>query len=186
MRIPAELFSGDSQTWRDDSARDSIGNQLNSADWVLTYDIRGAQILTLTGVSYGAGWETTITAAQSAALAAGDYYWQAYVTKGLDRKTIGSGQIKIRASLSAVTAEGYDGRTQTKKDLDAVTAEISARVSGGATIEYTIGNRSLKKEPMSALITMQSRLKSMVARERQADLIAQGVGNPRAMFVRFG
>ena len=138
----------------------------------------------MTAVPYGDGWQTTITSAQSAQLVPGVFYFQAYVTNGTDRKTIGNGQITIKPNLDK-QAPGYDGRTQAKIDLDAVNAEISARVSGGMTVEYTIGNRSLKKEPMAALITIQSRLKTIVARERQAEMIANGIGNPRAIYTRF-
>lgn len=188
MNFPSEFFAGDTLTWRDKQTRDSLGNSIQSSDWTLTYAVRGAVNLTLTASADGTGWITTATATQTATLNTGNapvvVYWQAYVTKGSDRITLGSGQSNVKPNLSAQTA-GFDGRSQAQKDLDAVTAEISARINGGSTIEYTIGNRSLKKEPTSSLIAMQNRLKYLVMKEQRAADIANGLGDPRAVFVRF-
>lgn len=188
MNFPSEFFAGDSISWRDKSTRDTLGNSLESGDWTLTYAVRGAVNLTLTAIADGTGWLTTATATQTGTLNTGSanvvVYWQAYATNGSQRVTVGSGQSNVKPNLSSVAA-GYDGRTQNQKDLEAVTAEISARVNGGATIEYTIGNRSLKKEPMTSLITMQNRLKYLVMKDQRAADIANGLGDPRAVFVRF-
>lgn len=186
MRIPDKLTAGDSVTWKDDAARDNLGNAVTSADWALTYYIRGASGLTVAGVPSGSGWQTTIAASQSGPLAAGVYYWQAVVSKVADRITLGQGTITIEANLAySGSPAAFDGRSKAEQALDAIDAEISARLTGGTAEEYTIGTRSLKKTPMRDLVALQSRYKTIVARERQAQKIAQGLGNPRAMFVRF-
>lgn len=184
MNFPSEFFAGDTLTWRDKATRDSLGNPIQSSEWTLTYALRGAINLTLTASADSTGWITTATSTQTATLTAGTYYWQAYVTKSAQRITLGSGQCTVKPNLST-QAIGYDGRSQNQIDLDAVTAEISARVSGGSAVEYTIGNRSLKKEPMANLIQMQNRLKYLVMKEQRAANIANGLGDPRAVFVRF-
>lgn len=184
MKIPGTLAAGDSCTWQDASARDNLDNALTSDAWTLHYYLRGAQSLDLTSTANGPGWSTSITAEQSAALTPGVFYWQAVATNASQRITLGTGQITITPNLSSAAA-GYDGRSQSQIALDAINAEIQARLTGGMAEEYTIGNRSLKKTPMKDLIAMQSRYKSIVARERQASQIAQGLGNPRALYVRF-
>ena len=41
-------------------------------------------------------------------------------------------------------------------------------MAGGATQEYRIGNRSLKRYDLADLIALESRLKAQVARENKA------------------
>jgi len=186
MNIPGQISAGDSLTWRDGAARDNLRNALTSDLWTLHYYLRGSQALDLTATADGPGWETTITAAQSATLSPGTVYWQASVSNGADRITLGTGTITVLADLKFTGNTGsFDGRSDAEKALSAIDAEISARLTGGMAEEYTIGQRSLKKTPMKDLIALQSRYKTIVARERQAQKIAQGLGNPRAMYVRF-
>ena len=64
-------------------------------------------------------------------------------------------------------------------------AAIRAIISGGAVAEYTIGSRRLKKMEMTDLLMLESSLKAEVKREQKASLIANGLGNPHNLFVRF-
>jgi hypothetical protein len=178
------MVKGDSLTWLDASTTDSLGNAVTSATWVLTYAIRGPTVLTLTGSASGDGWTTSITAAQSGAFTTGTYFWQAYATKALERLTLSSGSFKVQDNLSTATS-GFDGRTQSKQDLDAVQAAMRAMISGGAVQDYVIGNRQVKKMLMADLIKLEAKLKADVVRETKASAIANGLGNPHNMYVRF-
>lgn len=113
-----------------------------------------------------------------------NYFWQATAGNGSVKHTIGTGQITILKNLASSVA-GYDGRTQAEQDLAAVRAAITARVSGGMVAEYAIGSRRLRNEPVEALLALESRLKLMVSKERAAQSIANGLGDPRNTFVRF-
>lgn len=176
--IPANFVAGDTVEWTD-NAFDGKG----SADHTLTYTLVGASKLVLTGVATADGWATTITAAQSAALAAGDYAWHAALTKGSTRFTVGTGTVTVEPNIANQSA-GYDSRTQIQQDLAAVEAEIRARATGGMTIEYSIGNRSLKKESISRLLELRSALRSDLVREQRAKRLSEGVG--RSIGIRFG
>ena len=100
--------------------------------------------------------------------------------------TIGAGQLEVLPGLDYTgQPSAFDGRSQAQQDLDAVQAAIRAIVSGGVVKEYTIGNRSLKKYDMKDLLELESKLKAEVKREQMADLIANGLGNPHNLFVRF-
>lgn len=176
--IPAQFHAGDTVEWSDSSF-----NGKSAAAYALTYALRGPVNLTFTGVAAGDGWDVTITAAQSATMPPGDYTWQAYLTESGKRYTVGSGKVSVLANI-ATQVVGYDGRTQIEKDLDAVKEAIRSRLAGDATVEYTIGNRSLKKEPLSALLSLRTQLESDVAREKQAKRLSDGTG--RSVFVRFG
>lgn len=189
MNIPTTIRAGDTVKWRDDATVDTFGNEINSSDWTLKYYLRtntATDGATVTGTQYGTGWEFTIAASVTAAFDAADWYWQAIATKDSEVLTLGNGTFVVQAALSySGTPGAFDGRTQAKKDLEAVQAAIRAIVSGGVVQEYRIGTRNLKKYDLADLIQLEAKLKAEVKREEQAELIANGLGNPRNMFVRF-
>lgn len=185
MNIPTELVAGDSYTWIDQATIDNLGNAIDSTSWTLSYAIKGAVNLSLTATTSDSGWSTTITTTQSATLSPGDYAWHAYATNGSNRVTLGQGTIKIKTNIAAIGSVGFDGRSQIKQDLDAVREAIRAIIKGGAVVQYTIGNRSLTKMRMSELIELESKLKVDLVREEKAAKIAQGLGDPKNLFVRF-
>lgn len=181
MNIPAYLYAGDTVKWSEDAA-----NGRSSADWSMVCVLKdgaGHDHVTVNGVANASGgWNFTIADEVTAAFTVGTHYWQTYVTKDGEKYTVDSGSIIVRASVS-LGGNTFDGRTQSEIDLDAVKAAIRARMTGDATVEYTIGNRSLKKEPISALLALRSQLEADVARERAAKRISDGIG--RQVFVRF-
>lgn len=189
MKIPAQIRAGDTIKWRDDAGVDNLGNEIISSTWTLTYYLRtntASEGSTVVGTSYGNGWEFTISATTSAAFDAGDWYWQAIATSGSDKVTLGAGQLEVLAALEySGTPGAFDGRSQAQKDLDAVQAAIRALVSGGVVKEYTIGNRNLKKYDLPDLLQLEAKLKAEVKREQMAELMANGLGNPHNLFVRF-
>jgi hypothetical protein len=189
MQIPATIRAGDTVQWRDSEATDSLGNAITSATYALTYYLRfnaASEGATVAGSTYASGWQFTIAAGTSAGFDAGIWYWQAIATAGSVSHTLGAGQLTVEPGLNyAGTPAAFDGRTQNQKDLDAVQEAIRAIVSGGAVSEYNIGTRRLKKMPMADLVMLESRLKAMVLREQKAALIANGLGNPTSLYVRF-
>ncbi len=191
MNFPARITEGDTVKWRDEASADVFGNAISSqTGWALTYYFRfnrnnhGA---TVVGTAYGQGWEFSLTAATTEGFHADDTgYWQAVATKASETVTLGAGQFEIDANLAYVgTPAAFDNRSQAQKDLDAVQAAIRAMISGGAVAEYSIGSRRLKKMEMADLLTLESSLKAEVKREQKAALIANGLGNPHNLFVRF-
>lgn len=190
MRIPSQIRAGDTVKWRDDPSTDVFGDAVTSATWTLTYYLRfdknnhGA---TAVGTAFGSGWQFTMSQATTAGFDAGIGYWQAEATKAGEHVTLGAGQLTVLPALSYAGSPGaFDGRSQAQKDLDAVTAAIRALMAGGAVQEYRIGARSLKRYELGDLLALQSQLKAEVIREQKANMIANGLGNPHAVFVRFG
>lgn len=185
MNVPQLIYAGDTVKWNEPATPDYT----SATGWAATFSLRhatGNDALNITGTSDGSGgWDFLITATQSAALHTNGHWWQMVVTKGSERFTIGTGKIETQANIPA-SGNTYDGRTQFETDLDAVRAEMRARISGGSVQEYSIGNRSLKKMPMADLIALESKLKADVARELRRKRIAQGLDSGRAVFVRFG
>lgn len=188
MQIPATIRAGDTIKWRDVEGVDNLGNAISSSSWTLTYYLRfnaASEGATVVGTAYGTGWEFTIAASTSAGFDAGQWYWQAIATAGSEKVTLGAGQLTVDAALSySGTPGAFDGRTQAQIDLEAVQTAIRSIVSGGAK-QYSIGSRSFTKLDIGELMERESRLKAEVKREQMADLIANGLGNPHNLFVRF-
>lgn len=190
MNFPARITEGDTVKWRDVAAADTLGNAITSSNWTLKYYFRfnrnnhGA---TVTGTAYGTGWEFSLSATTTEGFHADDTgYWQAVATKASEAFTLGAGQFEIDANLAYTgTPAAFDNRSQAQKDLDAVQAAIRAIVSGGVVQEYKIGARSLKKYEMADLIQLEGKLKAEVKREQAATMVANGLGSPHNLFVRF-
>ena len=176
-------------TWRDEAARDNLGNAIDSSSWTLTYYLRtntASEGATVVGTAYSSGWTFTISATTSGGFDAGQWYWQALATAGSEKLTLGAGQLEVLAGLNYTgTPSAFDGRSQAEKDLDAVQAAMRAIISGGAVAEYSIGSRRLKKMEMADLIQLESKLKAEVKREQAATMVANGLGSPHNLFVRF-
>ena len=174
--------------WTHDAATDNLGNAIDSASWTLTYYLRtntASEGASVVGSADGTGWTFTLAAATSAGFDAGDWYWQAIATSGSEKVTLGAGQLEVLAALEySGTPSAFDGRSQAQQDLDAVQAAIRAIISGGAK-QYSIGSRSFTKLDLGELMERESKLKAEVKREQMADLIANGLGNPHNLFVRF-
>jgi hypothetical protein len=189
MNIPSSLRAGDTVVWDDVATRDNLGNVVDSSGYTLTYYLRtntASEGATVVAAANGTGWRTTISSAVSANFDPGVWFFQAVATKTGQTLTLGAGQFTVEASLAYSGQPGaYDGRSQAQKDLDAVQAAMRAMISGGAVQRYTIGNRELWKMTIADLLTLESKLKADVARERRAELIANGFGNPHNLFVRF-
>jgi len=189
MTIPATIRAGDTVSWRDDATTDSLGNAVGSSTWTLTTYLRRATAgagLAVVATAYGTGWESTISATTSAGLAAGEWSWGARVTNGAQAITIGSGSLTILAALNYTgAAAAFDGRSQARQDLDAVQSAIRALISGGAVRRYMIGGRQLEKYSLAELIERENHLKAEVAKEVAAERMANGLGDPRNLFVRF-
>lgn len=189
MTIPSTIRSGDSAIWTDEAFTTPDGRAITSASWALTYYLRtntASEGVTVTGTAEGSGWRTSIAASASADMNAGSWFFQAVASSGSEKFTVREGSIEVKASLAySGTPGAFDGRSQNQKDLEAVQTAIRSIIEGGAVQEYTIANRSLKKMAMTDLLELESRLKVRVAREKKSERIANGLGNPHNLYVRF-
>jgi len=190
MTFPAEIRAGDLIQWRLAATQDVFGNSISSPDWSVIYYLRtntGPLGATISSTAFNDGFQFSIASNVSSTFATGNWFYQAIANKsGAEKQTIATGGFKVLESLEfSGTATNYDGRTQIEKDLEIIQTAIRNIINGGAIQEYKIGTRTAKKYELSELIMLESRYKAELIREKQAELIANGLGNPRATFVRF-
>mgnify|MGYP003315635471 CR=1 FL=1 len=191
MTIPSKVRAGDILQWRDSETQDVFGNSITSTDWSVTYYLRtntAAEGATVTSTAYLSGWQFSVASTVTANFDAGNWYFQAVADKSsAEKQTILSGQFEVLPSLvySGSSPAAFDGRSQIAKDLDQVQTAIRTVASGGGVKEYKIGSRSAKKYDLAELFQLEAKLKAELAREEASEKIANGLGNPRNLFVRF-
>ena len=188
MPIPSIFRAGDTVRWRDPAGVNWLNESVTSADYALKYYLRAnasGEAKEIIGTAYGTGWEFVITSASTSTMDAGTWWFQARATKTGDEITLFEGQIEVKNQLTYTGTPGaYDGRTQAQIDLDAVKAAIRAIIANKAS-EYSIGDRTFKYADLSELRKRESQLKAEVVRERKANMIDNGLGDPHNYYVRF-
>lgn len=190
MTVPAKITAGSTLQWIEPAATDPAGDPATSASWTLTISFRtntAGEGATITGTARSdGGWDVALSAAVTGVWDAGAWYWQRRITSGADVVITGSGTTTVLASL-AFTGDptAFDGRSQAEQDLDAVQTAIRTIISGRSK-QYSIGSRSFTQLELGQLMQREAQLKAIVARERAAEKVAQGLGDPGTMFVRFG
>jgi hypothetical protein len=188
IAFPSQLRPGDTVIWRTNEAATPTGDPIRSTTgWNLNTYVRfsvATGATQATGAAYGSGWESTLAANVTALFPVGlRGSWQSVATQGALAFTIETGAFDVLPSLTAAGA--VDARSQARQDLDAVQAAIRAVIAGGGAQEYKIGMRQVKRYDLSELLTLESQLKAEVAREDEAEAIANGRGSGRNLFVRF-
>lgn len=185
MNIPQQITAGDSASWSDEPFVDGQGRQLDASAYTLKYLLRGPAVLDLTAEANGRGWKTNLTTGQSGTLTAGAYTVVAQLIKAGERLTVGNGRLTILPDITSAAA-GYDGRSQAEKALaDAESALASFKASQGKIKKYKIGTREMEFATVPEILEVISYWKAKLMNERTAQDIANGLGNPRNLMVRF-
>ena len=190
MTFPSPIRAGDFIQWNIPANQDYYGNSISSPDWSVVYYLRtntGPIGATVNSSAYNDGFKFEIASNVTATFTAGDWYYQAVANKsGAEKQTLYTGSFEVLKSLEfSGTAFNYDGRSQLQKDLEIVQTAIRNIINGGGVQENKIGTRSAKKYELSELLALESRYKAELIREKQGEMIANGLGNPRQTFVRF-
>ena len=188
--LPSVITAGTTIEWVDEATSAGINETISSPDWTLEYYLRtntASEGHTVAGTQYAnsTGWQFIISATDSAAFDAGNWYWAARAFKSGKVFQIGTGELEVKQSLQySGTPAAIDNRTQNEIDLDAVTAAIRAIISDKAS-EYSIGNRRFKRIDLPELRAREAELKSRVFSEKRYSLKSQGLGDPKNLYIRF-
>jgi hypothetical protein len=180
---PASVTAGDTVKWTR-----SLSDFSAADGWVLKYRlINAAGKIDITASASGADHLVDVAASTTDGWAAGTYTWQAYVEKAAERYTVGRGTMVIEPDLPAEAA-GYETRTTAKQILDELEAAyLTYSTNGQGPVQrYTIGGRELWFRSAADFIKQIEYWRSQVASEAASEALAQGLGNPRRLYARFG
>lgn len=187
--VPELIYAGDTVIFDVPEFTDSIGTAVNSGTYTLTWYARtntASEGTTITGTVQSTGWRVTVPASTTLAFDAGLWTWQAVATYSTLQYTAGRGQFTVKGTAAYTGTPGaFDDRSRAEIDLSYVETAIRTLSQGGMVQEYTIGNRNLKRYKMPELLQLRDVLKAEVDRERRAEKIRQGLGNPGVARVRF-
>jgi len=173
---PQEVTAGDTLTWQV-----SLSDYLANDAWVLNYAlVNTTNKYTITASAAGAEHLINVSAATSATYAAGEYSWQAYVTKAAQRITVGIGSIKILPNLAG-SLTGLDTRSHVKKTLDAIENWLENK--NPAVSEYEIAGRRMRYIPIAELLKLRSQYKNELRAEEAAK--SSGLKGRNKLQVRF-
>jgi len=188
--LPSVITAGTKIQWQDENTTVPINQNVTSAEWTLKYYFRttSSSGVIVTGSAVDTGWTFTIASTDFTNKDVGEWSWYAQLVKiadTADKRDFGSGNLTIKPDLTFTTnPTAIDTRSESKKELDTIQAAIRALGKSTAK-EYTIGDRTFKKIEMPILIARESQLKSIVKSEDRASLIAQGLGDPKNLYIRY-
>ena len=186
--IPSIFRAGDTVRWRIPAGVNWLNESVTNADYTCTAYLRfnaSGEAKAIVGTDYTNGWEFVIPASSTSTMNAGFWGYQIRAVKSGDEVTLYEGQVEVKAQMTYTGTPGsFDYRSQAQIDLDNVTAAIRGIISNKGK-EYSIGGRTFKYLDLPELRARESQLKAEVVRERKANMIANGLGNPHSLFVRF-
>lgn len=163
--IPSQFEAGDTLIFTEQFADYAPGTY--TAALILNNGVAAAT--TVAATTSGAAFLFTITAAVSAAYAAGDYTYAIYATSGSARYTAKTGTIKILPNLTATATPSFAQAQVTR--WQATIAELSARKARERNFN---GQQSLDQDIAEATKQL-TYWRAAVARENAAALAARGV-----------
>jgi hypothetical protein len=185
-REPDRITAGDRWQWE----RQDLSGDYPAGTWTLTYSlVSPAARVALTATANGTYHLIDVAAATTAAYAPGKYYWEAYVTDvatGLDRRSVGRGEMVVRVDYAA-QPNGFDGRTTAQQLLDKVEAALVAGnvLHGAYTVATPTGSsRTVQFRDRMEMLLERDRLKAEVKSEQIAERLAAGMGGARRLLVR--
>ncbi len=176
---PTIIIAGDTVKWK----RIDLSADYPASTWTLKYILRGPSVQNITAAADGDNYSITITAAATTVWTAGNYWWEAYVSKGSERYRVDSGTLKVQTNLEGV-AGIYDGRSHVKRVLDA----IEATIEGTATKEQasmTIAGRTIQRRTVQELLVLRDRYKAEYIAEQRAEKIKNGLATGGKILTRF-
>lgn len=178
---PTRIRAGDTVTWLKTLA------SYPSSLWTLYYRLINATAkIDITASVSGDSHLVSVPTTTSDDWVAGDYTYVAWVTDGTDRVTVAQGRMTVLPNLAAITAAGYDSRTQAKKMLDAIDAALLSLSSGErlSIVEAEVTARRFKYD-FTGLMRLRNIYAAQVLAEENAERASLGLGSRNKLNVRF-
>lgn len=167
---PSELRAGLTWAWRREDLAD-----YPAGTWTLTYWFKQAASaggkFSIVATADGTNYAISVAAATTAGYTADDYTWAAVVTSGSEAYEVDRGTCKVLPKYNADAA--LDDRSHARKMVEAIEALMENRATKDQ-MEYSIGNRMLKRMPIAELIKWRDYYRADLYAETQKEAAANG------------
>jgi hypothetical protein len=163
--VPTQFTVGESLSWKKDLSLYS------AAEYQLTYSFRGqnGKGFDATATSNGSTFIVNVTPTQTAAMKAGQYSYQAFVTKTDVKILVDSGDVLVSPNLAEIKTDStHDSRSGVKRTLDNINAVIEKKATSDQ-LKYSIGNRSLERYSFTELLQLRKEYERLYAQEQRAN-----------------
>jgi len=135
--------------------------------WTLVYTLVSATAqIQITATASGIDHLVELTSTTTGAYDAGDYTWQAHISKGDERYKVGEGLLTVIPDF-ATKSSGYDSRSHVKKVLDALEASIEGRASK-TQVEQSISGVQIKHMTLAEQVTLRDQYALKYRKEQAA------------------
>lgn len=181
---PAFATAGDTLAWRR-----SLPDYPAGEGWTLKYRLVNATAkIDITASADGDDYLISVAAATSSAWTAGAYAWVAWVEGGSsERYTVDQGSITIEPDIAAVTAAGYDARSEAEQALANLRSLLASFLATNGQINETrVGDHVVVFASADEIRKRIAVLELEVAREQRAEALAKGLPTNNRVLVRFG
>lgn len=176
---PTQFTAGDSLAWD----REDLTDYPASGGWSLSYALAGPQKIAINATADGDHYHVRVDAIITRTWVAGQYWWEAYVTKTTERYRVAWGTIVILPNLQDAAA-GYDGRSVAEKALEAW-KELFFQLSEKKASTVSHGGKTYTEKDIPAVITAMEKAQALVNAEKARDLKAQGKKTGRKILMKF-
>ena len=181
---PTSVVIGTLVQWK----RADLSDVYAPATYDLIYNIRlknGAGVdksVTATTANDGS-FLATLTSNITTTMIAGDYVWQAFISRKSDsaKISVGTGDIEL---LSNLDQNGADNRSHSAIMVTKIQSLLEGRADKDVS-SYSIQGRSLAKMSITDLMMWRDYYRKEVAKEKQDALIAAGKASNATVKVRF-
>jgi hypothetical protein len=181
--IPSSVRAGSTIDFTIDS------ESYSAPEWALRFDlVAPGKLITWQSTADGSSHRVLIPAASTAAYTAAGYTYAAYFVSGsgagLRRYDYTQGRIQVLPDYSAAST-GYDGRTETRKIVEALRAALASDVTTLIYSSKSLGDMSLstRADIETALMFWEGKLREEELLEKVGTSGGRFPG--RAMYVDF-
>lgn len=181
---PTSVIIGTLVQWK----RADLSDIYAPASYDLIYNIRlrngdGVdKVVTATTATDGS-FLVTLNANVTGAMVAGDYVWQAFISRKSDGAKVSVSQGNITL-LSNLDQNGADNRSHAQIMVEKIQSLLEGRADKDVS-SYSIQGRSLAKMSITDLMMWRDYYRKEVAKEKQDALIAAGKSSGATVKVRF-